>query len=56
VIWDPSVYYFTDVPSEVNTRHAVIVLVSGVVSCAVGAIVPAMRAALMDPVKALRFE
>lgn len=56
VIWDPSVYYFTDVPSEVNTGHAVIVLVSGVVSCAVGAIVPALRAALMDPVKALRFE
>jgi lipoprotein-releasing system permease protein len=56
VIWDPAVYYFTDVPSEVDPVHAAIVLSGGVISCAVGAIVPALRAAFMDPVKALRFE
>jgi lipoprotein-releasing system permease protein len=56
MVWDPAVYYFTDIPSRVDPAHAVIVLTGGIVSCAVGAIVPALRAAFMDPVKALRFE
>lgn len=56
VIWDPAVYYFTEVPSRVDPAHAAIVFAGGVLSCAVGAIVPALRAATMDPVKALRFE
>ncbi len=56
MVWDPAVYYFTDIPSRVDPVHAVIVLSGGIISCAVGAIVPALRAAFMDPVKALRFE
>lgn len=56
VIWDPAVYYFTEIPARVEPLHATYVLAGGVVSCAVGAIVPALRAAFMDPVKALRFE
>ncbi len=56
VVWDPSVYYFTDIPARVDPSHAVIVLAGGVLSCAVGAIIPALRAATMDPVRALRFE
>lgn len=56
VIWDPAVYYFTEIPSRVDPWHAAIVLSGGIISCGVGAIVPALRAAFMDPVKALRFE
>lgn len=56
VIWDPRVYYFTVIPSHVNTTNAVIVGVAGVLSCGVGALVPALRAALMSPVRALRNE
>ena len=56
VIWDPSVYYFTEIPARVNPLHAAIVLSGGILWCALGAFVPAFRAARMDPVKALRFE
>lgn len=56
VIWNPKVYYFTTIPSRVDTMNAVIVGVAGVLSCAVGAFVPALRAAAMSPVKALRNE
>lgn len=56
VIWNPKVYYFTAIPSRVETMNAVIVGVAGVLSCAVGAFVPALRAAAMSPVKALRNE
>jgi len=55
-VWDPSIYYFTTIPNEMNTTQAVIVLVGGVVASVVGAIIPAWRAAAMDPVRALRFE
>jgi len=56
VVWDPSVYYFTDIPASVDPLHATLVLSAGVLSCGLGAMVPALRAAFMDPVRALRFE
>ncbi|MDX9910228.1 MAG: FtsX-like permease family protein [Phycisphaerales bacterium] len=56
VIWDPAIYVFTRIPSEVDPVHAAMVFVAGVVSCVVGALIPAVRAARMDPVAALRFE
>lgn len=56
VVWDPSVYYFFRIPNEVDPARAAIVLVGGVVMSAIGALVPALRAARLDPVQALRFE
>lgn len=56
VIWDPAVYYFTEIPSQVNTRHAVLVLCGGVLFSVFGALLPAVKAARLDPVRALRFE
>jgi lipoprotein-releasing system permease protein len=56
VIWDPTVYYFVEVPNKVDPLHAVLVFIAGMATCLVGAAIPAMRAATMDPVKALRFE
>lgn len=55
-IWDPAVYYFTRIPSEVDPNRAAIVLAAGVLSSTLGALIPAVRAARMDPVRALRFE
>ena len=55
-VWDPAVYYFTEIPNTVETPKAAIVLISGVLSSLLGALVPALRAAWMDPVRALRFE
>ncbi|MEL7471875.1 MAG: FtsX-like permease family protein [Planctomycetota bacterium] len=55
-IWDPAVYYFTEIPSEVDPAAAGFVLLGGVLSCFLGAAWPAIRAARMRPVRALRFE
>ncbi len=55
-VWDPSVYYFTEIPSEVEPMKAVLVLAGGVIFSVLGALVPAVKAANMDPVRALRFE
>ncbi len=55
-IWDPAVYYFTEIPSDVNHLHAAIIGLGGVLASTLGALWPALRAARMNPVKALRFE
>jgi lipoprotein-releasing system permease protein len=55
-IWDPKVYVFTTIPDKVNPAHALVVLASGLVMSLIGSVIPAARAALMDPVRSLRFE
>ncbi len=55
-IWDPQVYYFARIPEDFNATKAIIIVSAGIVSCGLGALIPAWRAARMDPVKALRFE
>ncbi|MGD9690757.1 MAG: ABC transporter permease [Phycisphaerales bacterium] len=55
-VWDPRVYYFSDIPSRIDPAHAALVLTMAVAFSVLGALVPAIRAARMDPVKALRFE
>lgn len=55
-IWDPKVYVFKEIPHRIEGWKAVIVLIGGLLSCLLGALWPATRAARMHPVKALRFE
>ena len=55
-LWDPKVYYFSELPRHVEPTKAVIVIVGAVVFSVIGALVPALRAASYDPVKSLRFE
>lgn len=55
-IWDPAVYYFVVIPNKVDPGRAAIVLGGGVLFSLFGALIPAIRAALMDPVRSLRFE
>jgi lipoprotein-releasing system permease protein len=54
-VFDPSVYYFYKIPTIVEPL-TVFSIVLGSVVIAVGAsVVPAIRAASLHPVKALRF-
>lgn len=55
-VWDPRTYYFAEIPSKVVPARAAIVAGSGLFFSVLGALLPAARAALMHPVKALRFE
>ncbi len=55
-IWDPRVYYLFQIPNDVEPVKGAVVLIGGVVLSVLGALIPAVRAAWMDPVRALRFE
>lgn len=55
-IWDPRIYYFTEIPSRVEWDKAVMVMSGGALSSVAGALLPALRAAFLHPVAALRFE
>ena len=56
LIWDPSVYYFSTIPSQVDWFTAAITWVGAVIFSVLGASVPAAKAADIDPVRALRYE
>jgi lipoprotein-releasing system permease protein len=56
LVWDPSVYYFSRIPSEIDGLTALTTFLGGVVFSVVGAAVPAARAADTDPVQSLRYE
>jgi lipoprotein-releasing system permease protein len=55
-IWDPRIYYFIVIPNKVDPWRAAEVMVGFTLSCALGALIPACRAAWLHPVRALRFE
>jgi len=50
------VYYFTEIPSDFDPVKGAIIFFGGVLASVIGALIPAIRAAALDPVKALRFE
>jgi len=56
VIWDPTVYYFTEIPNEMDMGSAWITMIGAVAFSLIGAFLPAAKAADTDPVKALRYE
>ncbi|MGH7213837.1 MAG: ABC transporter permease, partial [Tepidisphaeraceae bacterium] len=55
-IWDPQVYAFDTIPNTMDPWTAGKIIAVAVVSSVVGALVPAVRAARMNPVEALRWE
>jgi lipoprotein-releasing system permease protein len=55
-VFDPTVYYFTKIPTIIHPFTLVWVMCGAVAIAALASVLPALRAARMNPVKALRFE
>jgi len=56
VMWDPSVYAFDKIPSTVDPFTATVIVYFAVHAAVLGAVIPAVRAARLNPIDALRFE
>ena len=55
-IWNPEVYLFDKIPNEMNYRDVAIIAAVMVVASVLGALIPAIIAAMKKPVDALRWE
>ena len=55
-IWDPQVYLFDKIPNTMSWQDIAVIIPIAIVSCVLGALIPAIRAAQMHPVESLRWE
>ena len=55
-VFDPTVYYFTEIPTIIHPFTLVWVMVGAMGIAVFASVLPALRAARMHPVRALRFE
>jgi lipoprotein-releasing system permease protein len=55
-LWKASVYMFSRIPSEVDWHSVLWIALSAILGAAIGALVPAVSAALTRPVNVLRYE
>jgi len=55
-IWDAETYAFDTIPNTLNPKHVAVIIGVGIFASLLGALLPAIRAARMNPVEALRWE
>ena len=55
-VWNAQTYMFDRIPNTMNPREVVVIVGVAILSSILGAVVPALRAARLRPVEALRFE
>jgi lipoprotein-releasing system permease protein len=55
-LWRSSVYMFSKIPNEVNWPLAVRIILLAILASAIGALIPAIVAAMTKPVEILRYE
>jgi lipoprotein-releasing system permease protein len=55
-IWNPEVYAFDTIPNTMNPNEVIVICAIAVISSVLGSLIPAIVAALLQPVEALRWE
>jgi lipoprotein-releasing system permease protein len=55
-IWDARTYVFDTIPNKLEPTDVMVIAAVAIISSVLGALVPAIRAARMNPVEALRWE
>lgn len=55
-VFDPTVYYFNEIPTIVRPMTLVWVMAGAIAIAVIASVLPALRAARLDPVQSLRFE
>lgn len=55
-VFDPTIYYFNEIPTIVEPFTVVWVMIGAVMIAVMASVLPALRAARMHPVQALRYE
>jgi lipoprotein-releasing system permease protein len=55
-IWKSSVYVFSKIPNQMDVNSAVWIAIAAIIAAAIGALIPAVAASRMRPVKLLRYE
>jgi lipoprotein-releasing system permease protein len=55
-IFSRDVYYFKDIPTDIQASNVLLIVLGAVAIAVVFSILPALRAAMLHPVRALRYE
>ena len=55
-MWDPKLYFFEKIPDQVYWPEVIAIGIGAVLSSVLGAVIPAVIAARLNPVEALRYE
>ncbi len=55
-VFDPTMYYFSEIPTMVSPLCVILVAVGAVLIAILASVLPALRAARLNPVEALRYE
>ncbi len=55
-LFPKELYFFDELPAHIVVGDVAFIVISSVLLCTLGALIPALRAARLDPAKALRYE